>query len=146
MAGYAGFSKSNNAVEAENSGRFPASVLAKKLKVNVEAIKALLYPSEWHHTAKFYNRTDYYDIEDALEIIEELKAFKPVVKGERVVENGKIDYIIWSGSRNHPRANANTYSGNYTIKGQWLIFNGQRKKIDSNGTKAYDSEGKRIYE
>jgi len=145
MAGYAGFSKSNNAVAAENSGRFPASVLAKKLKVNTEAIKTLLHPCEWHHTAKFYNRTDYYDMEDALEIIEELKAFKPLAKSERVVENGKIDYIIWSGSRNHPRAKANTYSGDYTIKGQWLIFDGQRKKIDSNGTYAYDSEGRRIY-
>jgi len=145
MAGYAGFSKSNNAVAAENSGRFPASVLAKKLKVNTEAIKALLHPSEWHHTTKFYNKTDYYDMEDALEIIEELKAFKPLVKCEQVVENGKIDYIIWSGTRNHPRANVNTYSGDYTIKGQWLIFDGKRKKIDSNGTYAYDSEGRRIY-
>lgn len=61
MAGYAGYSKSNNAIAAEAEGRFPASVLARKLGVKTGAIKALMSPGEWHHTSKRYNVTDYYD-------------------------------------------------------------------------------------
>jgi len=61
MAGYYGYSKSNNAVDAEKSKRFPASVLARKLRVTTAAIKSLLDPCEWHHTSGWFNETDYYD-------------------------------------------------------------------------------------
>ena len=58
---YNGYSKSNRAIQAENEGKFPASVLAKKLKVKTDAIRGLMEPCEWHHTSKFYNITNYYD-------------------------------------------------------------------------------------
>ena len=61
MAGYNGYSKSNNAVDAENCGRFPATRLAKLLNVSVDAIRQVLEPSEWHHTSSWYNETNYYD-------------------------------------------------------------------------------------
>ena len=61
MSGYAGYAKSNNAVNAEGQGRFPASVLAKKLGVPTAAIRALIEPDEWHHTSKKYNQTPYFD-------------------------------------------------------------------------------------
>lgn len=145
MAGYAGFSKSNNAVEAEQEGKYPASILAKKLKVSTEAIKELLTPCEWHHTSNHYNRTDYYDMEDGLEILEKLKAYKTEKKELKKIENGKIEYIVWTGSRNFPKANQYIYNGDFEIKGEWLIFDGKRKKINSNGTKAFDSSGNRIF-
>jgi hypothetical protein len=75
MAGYSGLSKSNNAICAENSGLFPASILAKKLGVKPGAVKALLAPSEWHHTSKFFNETEYYSYESAVEIIDRLRAW-----------------------------------------------------------------------
>jgi len=46
MAGYCGYSKSNNAMDAEQNGCYPASMAAKKLGVLTVAIKAILAPSE----------------------------------------------------------------------------------------------------
>ena len=64
--GYHGWSKSNNAVSAEEEGRFPATVAAKKLGVKVGAIKLYIPTDEWHHTSNHYNKTYYYDIADLL--------------------------------------------------------------------------------
>jgi hypothetical protein len=61
MAGYDGYSKSNNALAAEAEGKYPASVLARKLGVTVAAVREHLSPCETHHTSKNYNMTDYYD-------------------------------------------------------------------------------------
>lgn len=65
--GYSGYSKSNNAIEAESEGRYPASVAAKKLGVKTGAIKLYIDTDEWHHTSSMYNRTPYYDIRYLLE-------------------------------------------------------------------------------
>ena len=59
-SGYAGYSKSNNAIDAEESGEMNASQLAKALSCSTVAIKKLLSPSSWHHTSKEYNKTNYY--------------------------------------------------------------------------------------
>lgn len=81
MAGYSGYSKSNNAIAAENDGRFNATQLAKRLKVSSAAIKALLTPSEWHHTSSYYNRTDYYNEPILLSIVD-----NPDLSDEELVE------------------------------------------------------------
>lgn len=68
MAGYHNFSKSNNAICAEKQGKYPASKAAKIYGFkSIAALKSLIKPSEWHHTSKFYNHTDYYDIEGEIE-------------------------------------------------------------------------------
>lgn len=61
MAGYNGYSKSNNAIDAEKRGLFPASRLARELGVKTAAIQALIDAEEWHHTSKKYNETNYYN-------------------------------------------------------------------------------------
>jgi hypothetical protein len=61
MTGYDGYSRSNNAIEAESHGRFPASVLARKLGVKTSAVRELAVETEWHHTSKKYNTTPYFD-------------------------------------------------------------------------------------
>lgn len=124
MSGYQDdFSKSNNAVAAEQDGRFPATVLAKRLGVKAGAIKALLSPSEWHHTSKFYNSTDYFLEESALEIIDELKAWKEPVKGEDRFESCHGQYLEWSGTRNHPRAKVIEFKDTLvTRKGDWFTL------------------------
>lgn len=60
MAGYAGFSMSNNAVDAYERGIAPASKVAKPKGVTSKTVKLLVDPEEWHHTSKKYNRTDFY--------------------------------------------------------------------------------------
>ena len=88
MAGYYGYSMSNNAVEAYKSGEKPYSKWKKadiiqainqlieseelELKcdinnlfaLNVNLLKKLaLCQSSWHHTSSWYNHTDFYSID-----------------------------------------------------------------------------------
>lgn len=128
MAGYNGYSKSNNALVAENEGKFPSSILAKKLGVKSQAVKALMQPSEWHHTSSHYNCTDYYDggvliavktgdidgyddddVTEARELLAALKAWQPAA--EEVFENCDVEWLEWSGTRKHPKAETMKSSG-----------------------------------
>lgn len=75
MAGYHNYSMSNNAVAAYSRGCVPISKMTKlwfkhhkldrifgTVKKLKEAIKEdVVAPSEWHHTSKEYNCTDFYD-------------------------------------------------------------------------------------
>lgn len=66
MAGYFNYSMSNNARAAHLSGEFPASKAAKTWGFkSAKALQEKIAPSSWHHTSKFYNRTDFFDIEAA---------------------------------------------------------------------------------
>jgi hypothetical protein len=72
--GYSGYSKSNNACSAESEGRYPLSILkkatAKILKISQKDAKAFLErfgsDREWHHSSKYYNCIDYYDLHLAI--------------------------------------------------------------------------------
>ena len=61
-SGYVGQSKSVRAFAAEEEEKYPASECDKLLGVRSGATKAVLLPSEWHHTGSYYKETDYYDI------------------------------------------------------------------------------------
>lgn len=74
MAGYQGYSKSNNAVDAESDGRYPMTQAVKVVRaatgVTIKEARAMLKEigtCEWHHTSAKYNATDYYDTEAAIE-------------------------------------------------------------------------------
>ena len=85
MAGYHGYSKSNNAVQAERNNKFPKSkwtkelilkVLSEEVEENDEKFQFLankpaaflkdflLVSYEWHHTSSYYNCTEYYEVRD----------------------------------------------------------------------------------
>lgn len=82
MAGYNWFAgKSNNAVAAEAEGLVVKSKLtaawlqAHGIDEKVSFIKFLIrggivVAAEWHHTSKFFNRTDYYSAEEIIETLE----------------------------------------------------------------------------
>src|SRR5574344_3170610 len=102
MAGYDWINgKSNNAVYSEENGKANKSQINKELlekyevPLKVKEVKDLIDSgfinrSEWHHTSKYFNRTDYYDIEGLKEeyrlkgdkFISELKRLNP--KYERI--------------------------------------------------------------
>ena len=88
MAGYSGYSMSNNAVSAYNNGEMPMSKWTKgeiikgvesyqkdndvKLSFEIDTLKKLavkdlkdmiLYKSSWHHTSMHFNNTDFYSID-----------------------------------------------------------------------------------
>ena len=110
MAGYNGFSMSNNAVAAYKSGEKPLSKwtktdilegiekaireeeltlncsMEKLKKLNAKVLKQIcLYRSSWHHTSNHYNKTDFYsiDIDSLIELTDE--------KINRIIENCKED-------------------------------------------------------
>lgn len=93
MAGYNGYSMSNNAVAAYNNGEMPLSKWTKTAiletifdnreiseekadllrKMTAKELKgAFLRQSSWHHTSKFYNCTNFYSLD--FEKIEEISA------------------------------------------------------------------------
>jgi hypothetical protein len=127
MAGYNGYSKSNNAVWAEDNNCFPASILARELKVKTNAIKCLVEPSEWHHTSSWFNSTDYYDgslliplaknmmpdesyycdeddLFEAADLLLKLRAFREPKAIGWTDDNCDVDWIEWDGSRKRPKA------------------------------------------
>ena len=110
MAGYNGFSKSNNAIQAEIENKFPASEIARRLKCTTAAVRALMEVCEYHHTSSWYNATDYYDLAAAAEHIDALRSWVPPVVTPDVRENCVVKFLEWSGTRKHPRAKTVTIS------------------------------------
>lgn len=77
MAGYDGYSKSNNALAAESDDKYPLTHAVKRVAemagcTQKTARAALLEigPTEWHHTSKNYNKTDYYNCRVAVAFIQ----------------------------------------------------------------------------
>ena len=88
MAGYKGYSMSNNAVKAYDEGRMPLSKWTKtaileavesylmsygngkyyarfKCLSKKDLIQFLVTDGEWHHTSKYYNKTVFYSINES---------------------------------------------------------------------------------
>ena len=78
MAGYNGYSKSNNAVRAEANGIYPLTQATKQIAklagITAKEARAVLDelgPDEYHHTSKNYNCTNYYSVDTALHYLAE---------------------------------------------------------------------------
>ena len=141
MAGYDGFSRSNNAVRAESAGLMTATAAAAALRAQGVAgctaadVRKALRWSERHHTSSHYNMTPYYDIHDldgkdeaaVRATIEKRKAAKTVAQtyeGTWAIKN-------FSGSRNRPVFDPYQVTGTITVKGKWATLpDGSRKRID----------------
>lgn len=127
MSGYYGYSKSNNALDAESKDRFPlsiaAKVLAKKIGWTVQKAKAFLEKQgrcEWHHTSSRYNETDYYDVSDEYidDFRDEVLSFIFVAEKKENKET-KVFFKCWNWERdkNEPRKlewSVTKRLGNYT--------------------------------
>lgn len=150
MTGYRDdYSKSENAYNAEMYGKYPASRLAKKIGVNTGAIKELMVPSEWHHTSKHYNVTDYYDEADALAMLDQLTAWVKPNKSIDKLSKCSGSYLVWGGTRNQPHAQEIKFSDiDVTHKGEWYTLHlpegNIRKGEQTRGFVLYDKEGKNI--
>jgi hypothetical protein len=123
MAGYDGFSKSNNALHAEGQGLLPISRISAKTKIPSALIREFVSPKEKHHTSAHYNLTDYYSVNEvevifgkrgpSLEEIEQgIEANPDAITTLRashkltgqVHENCYARWLEWSGSRANARA------------------------------------------
>lgn len=137
MAGYRGYSMSNNAVSAYSNGLLPAS---KIKEVPAVLIERFVRYSEWHHSSKQYNRVKFYDPkivratfglieasdeDDDLipanpEAVAALAAHKAEEKSVGSVHyDCLVEWIEWSGSLRNPKAEERKESGcTVQIKGQ----------------------------
>lgn len=160
MAGYYGYSMSNNAVDAYNDGEKPiskwtkseilAAIKAENLnlscsfeqlrKAPVRVLKRLcLVRSSWHHTSCLYNKTDFYSVDyDAVENITaemldaEISAIKTEITQEPTEEKWRCAFLEWSGTRKHPKATEHIEIG--IVKGNWFYReDGSKKKTNANG-------------
>ena len=170
--GYDGYSMSNNARAAYESGEKPISKWTKveilkavreidpeasKLLVGVRLDvlrKKLLSNTSWHHTSMHYNKTDFYSIdagavaELTAETVAQWQAeAAPKAKAAGKSYRGDINYIEWSGTRKHPKANKKTLTDvNIEERGSFYIVTDDagneliRKKIGSNGTSVTNHE------
>lgn len=64
-SGYIGYSMSKRAMKARNEGAYPKSDFKREYSVTSSHFEYLesagiVYVSEWHHTSKFGNCTDFY--------------------------------------------------------------------------------------
>ncbi len=167
--GYDGYSMSNNARAAYEGGEKPISKwtkeeilnavgeidtnIADKLNgVNLSTLKSrLLTKSSWHHTSEYYNKTDFYAVDEDLvknltdKDIAEMKAQKKAQKSEETSSNkyrGDIAYLEWDGTRKHPKAkDVELKDVNIEEKGSFYVVTDDdgnvlvKKKIGSNGTR-----------
>ena len=156
MAGYHNYSMSNNAVAAYENNEKPLSKWTKQeiinqvLEVNpaldekllksikVKILKSyMLHRTSWHHTSNYYNRTDFYSLDDEYiesidnGFLEELASIKEEKK-KVTEETWKCEYLVWSGTRKHPKAEKKVSIG--TIKGNWFYLpDGSKKSVNANG-------------
>lgn len=168
MAGYYGFSMSNNAVTAYEEGAKPLSKWTKQamlecieeceLNCDIKLLKKmplklmkeeLLEYDGWHHTSIHYNKTEFYsfnydkveslDNETIIEMIDSYKEKEEKQKQLEEKENQEIkcrcQYLVWSGSRRHPKATEVESEG--VIRKNWFYPDNEniKKSINANGFK-----------
>lgn len=162
MAGYNGYSMSNNAVTAYEDGERPLSKWTKaavierieqliedcgvELRIDKTALFALRAPAlkmlvlrkaSWHHTSSWYNATEFYDVSiPALEALtgEDLAdaAERKPAPEEPKEDRWLCEYLEWSGTRKHPKATTCTAEG--VIRGDWFFLSdGSKKKVTARG-------------
>jgi len=110
QSGYVGSSMSVRAAEAYSDGKKPLSkwskadileaargegasdeLIERLAKRSLSDLRAsALFSSEWHHTSKFLNETDFYEIKD-LEDLEEIPSEKKVLVNVAKVEKGLFE-------------------------------------------------------
>lgn len=99
--GYIGQSRSERSQQAINDGLLTKNQLKAWQKRVVE--QGTVRPCEWHHTGKYFNKTEYYDPIDFAEL--DPKDFPPVKK-EKLAEK-EVWYVLvsadWGGTKKYPK-------------------------------------------
>lgn len=148
MAGYDGYSMSNNARDAydrgekplskwtkgailealENDGDLSPASLAKLRKFSASFLfKNCLNKTGWHHSSSFFNKITFYEAATDLtdgevdELARKFAAEKAQPKQEIVPAERRVEvsFLQWWGPRRHPRAERVFAKGK--IVGDWFF-------------------------
>ena len=153
MAGYDGFSKSNNAIDAEDRGLMNASSVAKRIGVTAAIVKKHCQHDEWHHTSSHYNKTEYYDFDNIDDIT--IKTMqeehnKIQQKGTTIHHDCKVEWLDWGGSRKYPTCTERLeFGATISVKGQTAsikLKGGKtfKKRLTTNGFGFIESWSERM--
>lgn len=149
MAGYFGYSMSNNAVSAYESGARPRSKWTKSDIINEVVgnsewteVELKKYPAEvirmaflrydsWHHTSSMYNCTDFYRVDADVDrsVVEDIAdGYEKPVKRDESITLARVRYGEWTGTRRHMKLiDHEDYA---VIKGGWAYLpDGSKKKV-----------------
>lgn len=177
-SGYVGYSRSVRSKEAIEDYEIPLTMIKKalieefleehrtdfeendyiflsKLPVNRwKYISQKVEPTSWHHTGKYYNKTNHYKLVDiALKLLEVKdtleKDYKNFVDSKKQKKKdfkyGVIKVQIWGGTRRYPKIEGYEMEGGIII-GDWLHYLAGKKinkyKVTANKTewfKKFDS-------
>ena len=156
--GYIGQSMSVNAKISKEYFEVPLSDInkdmLKELGINetVTFIKYLmkeLGSTSYHHTGKFYNKTDFYDLNRYFDISnQEIEKYKNDYTLDKKKEKekkeyyyGKITFTIWEGKYKNYR-NPVDYTEFCLVIGNWAYLeNGTKKNINGNSIKNIENLG-----
>lgn len=153
MAGYSGYSMSNNAIKAYDEGKLPLSKITRKtldkfnISISVEMFKwicqhkRIICPCEWHHTSKHYNETNFYDLVEAAKILKginlsviekEYRAWKAAQKPkekDNIVYCASVSYQLLKGL--NKKRKYVTYEDYAVICNGWAyLVSGGKKSVD----------------
>lgn len=109
--GYIGYSESVRSYNAKLEGRFPKTLFKKEYNITEKKFKELenrgvIYVSEWHHTSKFGNKTNFYSFDNEVLFLilcgrkeeafkkykETRKYFKPIKRSDKSYIN-KVKFL-----------------------------------------------------
>ena len=107
-----------------------------------ELVRCVMENSSWHHTSQYFNKTDFYDVSsDKLEemtserIATIISNRQPKEKAEKKApesRRARCLYLVWGGSKRHPKATKVIEEG--TITGNWFVSDTNvRKSVVANG-------------
>lgn len=173
-AGYSGYSKSNNAVDAERSGKFPSTEAARRTGLPAKFIQEIANWSshgEWHHSSKYFNQVPYYDTNELIawkegdaDLVSEHGPFEQAFTAWKNAANiakekpaviyfpARVKWIEWAGTRNYPRPVEHDEEGATVVDagGKFvtvkLAAGSQFKKgKETNGFEVFEANGKRVW-
>lgn len=179
MAGYIGRRRSNNSLRAIEHFEMPLSMINKDVLIDLkEELKSGYYEevddkifdlsvsiwkyaaqelgsSSWHHTGKYFNQTDHYDLTSVAEYLTEhietikddYRAKKAKEKQEKeskkkVLEVGYIKYQEWGGSFRRPKLIGEEIAVGYidrSGKKDWLVAYNAKFDINANKVICYET-------
>jgi hypothetical protein len=123
---YGTLTKSDNALDAEASGRYPASRIARELGVPAAFVaECCPHDGEWHHVGKFANEVNYFSLAECREFLG-----LDCDSGEPAPEQGNDDLgqgaaILenWKREQKAKRTSVHIFTG---VKIFWREFSGSR--------------------
>lgn len=109
----------------------------KLLKKPLQAFKniiALYYSTGWHHTGKYFNKTEFYEIPEALDEreLDYIYEYVKEIKEKKIIKYAIADKNVWGGTKRYPKiTGSETFYGE--LKNDWLYDETSKRRVNIRG-------------